>query len=78
MSPRKSTPLGAALIATKGAAIPAAQPVAPSAAPQARIPLTIKLTLDRYDRLKELGAKLDRTSQAILVEALDAYLRKHA
>lgn len=43
-----------------------------------RIPLTVKLTADRYDRLKELGARLDRTSQTILVEALDAYLAKHA
>lgn len=38
--------------------------------------LTVKLDRHRYEALKNAGLKLDKKSQEIFVEALDAYLAK--
>jgi predicted DNA-binding protein len=38
--------------------------------------LTLKLDRGRYERLKAAGYKQGKTSQQILVEALDHYLRQ--
>lgn len=40
--------------------------------------LTVKLDRARYEKLKHAGLKLDKKSQEIFVEALDAYLAKMA
>lgn len=37
--------------------------------------LTVKLTKERYTNLKTAGVRLDKKSQEILVEALDAWLQ---
>jgi hypothetical protein len=36
--------------------------------------LTLKLDRPRYEALKAMGLRMDRTSQQILVEALDLFL----
>jgi hypothetical protein len=38
--------------------------------------LTVKLDRSRYETLKRVGLQLDKKSQEIFVEALDAYLAK--
>ena len=40
--------------------------------------LTVKLNRARYEKLKTLGMRLDKKSQAIFEAALDDYLAKHA
>lgn len=57
----------------KGAAAPTATnvPAAPPAGPKG---LTIKVDSDRYRRLRLLAVDTGKTHQAIMVEALDAYL----
>jgi hypothetical protein len=40
--------------------------------------MTVKLDKRRYQLLKAQGVKLDKSSQEIFVEALDAYLAKPA
>ena len=79
----KTASLTAGLVAKKGQAMPAAAPVAveaPAAAPSAVASyykaLTVKLDRNRYETLKNAGLKLDKKSQEIFVEALDAYLAK--
>jgi hypothetical protein len=82
----KTASLTAGLVAKKGQAMPAAAaPVvveAPAAAPSAVASyykaLTVKLDRSRYETLKNAGLKLDKKSQEIFVEALDAYLAKVA
>jgi hypothetical protein len=80
--------LSAALVATKGAAKPAtAAPSPPMAAKPARKAqeaqagyykaLTFKLDRARYESLKKAGLVFDKSSQDILVEALDGYLAKN-
>ena len=80
--------LSAALVATKGTAKPAAAAlplVMPAKPPKmAQEPqlgyykaLTLKLDRTRYDSLKKAGLAFDKTSQDILVEALDGYLAKN-
>lgn len=44
----------------------------------AQVAVTVKLDPERYQRLRMHGAKVRRTNQAILQEALDAYLQRHA
>ena len=77
----KPAQLSSILVARKGQAAPSttvtSAPVA--AAPPVSAPaltaLTLKLDDERYRRLKGLGMRRPRrTSQAILVAALDAYL----
>lgn len=80
----KTASLTAGLVAKKGQAVPASATVAPdtssAAAPAAASSyykaLTVKLDRSRYETLKNAGLKLDKKSQEIFVEALDAYLAK--
>ena len=78
----KTASLTAGLVAKKGQAMPAAAAEAPAAAPSAVAAyykaLTVKLDRNRYETLKNAGLKLDKKSQEIFVEALDAYLAKVA
>jgi len=80
----KTASLTAGLVAKKGQAMPAAAVAAeaPAAAPSAVAAyykaLTVKLDRNRYETLKNAGLKLDKKSQEIFVEALDAYLAKVA
>ena len=83
----KTASLTAGLVAKKGQAMPAAAAAAvaadaPTAAPSAMAAyykaLTVKLDRNRYETLKNAGLKLDKKSQEIFVEALDAYLAKVA
>lgn len=83
----KAPPLSSSLVVRKGQATPtvSAQPLPtppPLSTPLPTPPpteewtaLTLKLDDGRYRRLKELGLRRPRrTSQKILVAALDAYL----
>ena len=79
----KTASLTAGLVAKKGQAAPAAAVPTPEL-PAATSPamssyykaLTVKLDRSRYETLKNAGIKLDKKSQEIFVEALDAYLAK--
>lgn len=82
----KTASLTAGLVAKKGQAAPAiATPsqestgetvTAPSTMSSYYKALTVKLDRSRYETLKNAGIKLDKKSQEIFVEALDAYLAK--
>lgn len=84
----KTASLTAGLVAKKGQAMPAAASVAPVLPVEPAKParaeaasayykaLTVKLDRERYETLKNAGIKLDKKSQEIFVEALDAYLAK--
>lgn len=81
----KTASLTAGLVAKKGQAMPAAVATAveasvsaPSAVASYYKALTVKLDRNRYETLKNAGLKLDKKSQEIFVEALDAYLAKVA
>ena len=82
----KTASLTASLVAKKGQAVPAAAaaavqgaaPVAPAAVLSYYKALTVKLDRGRYEMLKNAGLKLDKKSQEIFVEALDAYLDRIA
>ena len=78
--------LSGALLAQKGAAAPTAvhrdeerHSAPPTSAPGGQagkpIALTVKVDQARYETLKVLGARTRRSSQEILLAALDAYLR---
>ncbi len=76
----KAAQLSPALVVRKGQAVPTAgqDPAAPGLPPvhaPALTALTLKLDDERYRRLKSLGLRRPRrSSQDILVAALDAYL----
>jgi hypothetical protein len=79
----KTASLTAGLVAKKGQAVPAVtaviteSPVAPpSTVASYYKALTVKLDRNRYETLKNVGLKLDKKSQEIFVEALDAYLAR--
>jgi hypothetical protein len=80
----KTASLTAGLVAKKGQAVPAAPAIpveTPAAAKLAAASpyykaLTVKLDRNRYETLKSAGLKMDKKSQEIFVEALDAYLAK--
>lgn len=82
----KTASLTAGLVAKKGQAVPATVAVAvapdtssasqPAATASYYKALTVKLDRSRYETLKNAGLKLDKKSQEIFVEALDAYLAK--
>lgn len=84
----KTASLTAGLVAKKGQAMPAAtsvvqalpaEPAKPARAETASAyykALTVKLDRERYETLKNAGVRLDKKSQEIFVEALDAYLAK--
>lgn len=82
----RTASLTAGLVAKKGQAVPAAAtdavqgaaPVAPAAVLSYYKALTVKLDRGRYETLKNAGLKLDKKSQEIFVEALDAYLDRIA
>ena len=72
----KAAQLSSTLVVRKGQAIPSTtqDPPAPGL-PPALTALTLKLDDERYRRLKNLGLRRPRrSSQDILVAALDAYL----
>lgn len=74
----KPATLSGSLIAVKGHAAPAV--------PVANVPpvtgqlyfkaMTLKLDRDRFTRLKQLGLDQDKTSQHLLVEAVDLLLAR--
>ena len=70
---RKARPALAGLVAKPGAAARPA-PDAEAAIPSAPRALTVKLDGALYRRLRLHAAETDRTHQAILVDALRAYL----
>jgi hypothetical protein len=70
MDMNKTARLSADLLAKKGNAAPADKKVSPDYYKS----LTVKLDRERYEALKTMGLKLDKKSQQILVEALDAWL----
>lgn len=82
----KTASLTAGLVAKKGHAAPAAAMPppelivetvpTPSTVSSYYKALTVKLDRSRYETLKSAGIKLDKKSQEIFVEALDAYLAK--
>ena len=83
----KPTALSAGLIAVKGQAVSAAQnappPVVHTPPPPAPAPalgylkaMTLKLDGERYRQLKQLGLDRDKSSQELLVEAVDMLLAK--
>ncbi len=55
-----------------------AQPEAPNPEAGYYKALTVKLTRAHYEKLKTLGMRMDKKSQAIFVDALEDYLAKHA
>ena len=74
MSKRAS--LTANLVAKKGEAAPASSHQESEQPKGYYKALTVKLDRDRYRSLKQVGLDLDKSSQEILIEALDAYLAK--
>ena len=78
----QAMPAATATAATAVAAVAAVAAEAPAAAPSTVVSyykaLTVKLDRSRYATLKNAGLKLDKKSQEIFVEALDAYLAKVA
>ena len=73
----KSARLTPDLLARKGEAVPVRDKVSETGSPTYYKSLTLKLDRARYEALKTMGIKLDRKSQQILVEALDAWLHAH-
>ena len=80
----KTAMLTGGLVAKKGAAAPSA-PQAPmamaapkpaDAGPGYYKALTLKLDRERYNKLKTLGLALDKSSQELLIEAVDDLLGK--
>lgn len=80
--PKPSKPAGlTASLVQKGAATPSASaPTALQATHGGEYykALTLKLDRWRYDQLKMLGLRLDRSSQELLTDALDAMLKSQA
>ena len=76
MSTHKPSTLSAGLVAVKGQAAAGAQPQAAPATPATVYfkAMTLKVDQVRYRRLKQMGLELDKTSQQLLIEALDALL----
>jgi hypothetical protein len=83
----KSASLSSALVAKKGAAVPAtvATEINNTEQPDNSTKktdkeyykaLTVKLDKERFYKLKNTGLIQDKSSQDIFVEALDAYLNK--
>jgi hypothetical protein len=87
----KPTALSAGLIAVKGQAVSAAQSVPPTVVytppPPAPVPasapvmgylkaMTLKLDGERYRQLKQLGLDRGKTSQELLIEAVDMLLSR--
>lgn len=75
MAPKKPATLAAALVAVKGAAVPAR---AVGAVEPYYKSLTVKLTRQRFEAIKTRGLDSDQSSQTIFVEALDLWLARPA
>lgn len=74
----KSASLTSGLVAKKGQAAPAVAAPVPQETPNSATyykALTVKLDRERYEALKNAGVKLDKKSQEIFVDALDAWLK---
>ena len=72
----KPASLVAALVAKKGEATPATSSLNTqenSGDKNYYKALTVKLDRERYERLKNIGVKIDKKSQEIFVEALDLW-----
>jgi hypothetical protein len=86
MAKAKPAPLDGGLIARKGTAAPAQAPPLTRATPAAEAPrqdpiaLTVKLDPELYFQLKRRGmrTKPRKTNQAMIVEAIKAYLGQAA
>jgi len=77
MATRKTAPLNGGLIARKGQAAPAQAPTtATAAATKDTIALTVRLEPELYLALKSRGVSYRprKTNQAMIVEAIKAYL----
>jgi len=86
IQPKKPTALSGNLVAIKGhatsaavdVAIPVPAPVAPAPVPAAALgylkSMTVKLDLERFTQLKRLGLDEGKSSQALIVEAIDMLL----
>lgn len=75
----KPAALSAGLIAVKGQAVSAAQdapPPMPAPAMGYLKAMTLKLDGERYRQLKQLGLDRGKTSQELLVEAVDMLLSR--
>lgn len=81
----KPAALSAGLIAVKGQAVSAAQGAPPPVAHPPPMPapamgylkaMTLKLDGERYRQLKQLGLDRGKTSQELLVEAVDMLLSR--
>lgn len=80
--PVAAAPAPAPVVSVEPAPQSTAQPEVKEAAPNQEAgyykALTVKLNRARYEKLKTLGMRLDKKSQAIFEAALDDYLAKHA
>jgi hypothetical protein len=78
----KPASLTSGLVAKKGHAVPTVKPsiVVESKAQSTDYykALTVKLDRERYEKLKNVGVKLDKRSQEIFVEALDLWLKQES
>jgi hypothetical protein len=76
----KTASLTSSLMAKKGQAAPATVPPTKSEPELNQSSyykaLTVKLDRERYEALKNIGVKLDKKSQEILVEAFDLWLKQ--
>lgn len=80
--PVAAAPAPAPVVSVEPAPQSTAQPEAKEVAPNPEAgyykALTVKLTRAHYEKLKTLGMRMDKKSQAIFVDALEDYLAKHA
>ena len=79
MSTHKPGTLSSSLVAVKGQAAATMpqdshRPV-PLEVPGYFKAMTLKIDRDRYRRLKQMGLDLDKTSQQLLIEAVDLLLK---
>jgi hypothetical protein len=78
MSTHKPGTLSGSLVAIKGQAIATVQQEAPHhPEPQGYFKaMTLKIDRARYQRLKQMGLDADKTSQQLLIEAVDLLFRE--
>lgn len=79
MSAHKPGTLTSSLVAVKGQAGPTVAQEPPVSVP-VEVPgyfkaMTLKIDKTRYRRLKQMGLDLDKTSQQLLIEAVDLLLK---
>ena len=75
---QKPATLSSSLVAIKGKAAPSVSQDEPQAAPAGGQhywkAMTLKLDRERFVRLKQMGLEQNKTSQALLIEAVDLLL----